>query len=285
MGEAIPETTARARGLFRWAGSKKHLFDRIAPLIRAHKASTAGVLVSLFHGSGAIERRLGGAAVAADASPELLALFKELQERGPDAVASDLAGLDQSMPREPWAYKALGRRAYDDLPFAVPAMVTTAARFLWLSAMAFNGVWRVNGKGEMNMGVDPARLAKKDVLPGIDAFRAFATQIAGTDFVFGWEKALARALPGDVVFADPPYGEFRGYTAGGFSSRDHRLLASALKEAVARGIGVIGCNAPEAAGIYGWAKCEEVTRSGCVSSDKGGRAAVAELIIMAGLRE
>lgn len=283
MSEAV---TAREREPFRWAGSKKHLIEKVQPLIVAHRAATGGGLVSLCHGRGDIERACGGAYVAADKSPELLALFDDLQKRGPSNVHGDLEAFDLVMPRTPEAYKALGHRDFDALPSEVTFFLAEAVRFLWLSAMAFNGVWRVNGAGLMNMGVDRARLLRRDVLPPIEAFRAYAEQISRTRFVEGWENALRLAERGDVLLVDPPYGEFDGYCAGGFGSRDHRLLASALREAVeTRGLGVIAFNAPEAEGIYQhWAKCEPVTRPGNVSSDGDGRQRVSELIITAGLK-
>lgn len=267
------------RGLFRWAGAKRHLIERVAPMIRAHQAATGGRLVSLFHGSGAVERACGGAAIAADASPELLQLFADLQRFTPDELHTALLELDKRTPRTPEAYKELGRVKAADLPPPVGS-----ARFLWLSAMAFNGVWRVNGKGEMNMGVDRARLEREDVLPHIEAFQSFAAEIRCTSFVVGWERAARNSVPGDILFADPPYGEFDGYTADGFDSRDHRLLAGALKEAVELGRAVIAFNAPEAAPIYHWATCELVTRSGCVSSKASDRDPVSEIVITAGLR-
>jgi site-specific DNA-adenine methylase/DNA modification methylase len=232
------------RGLFRWAGAKRHLLEKVAPLINGHRQATGGRLISLFFGSGAIERAVGGCAVAADASPELLGLYEDLQTAGP-----------------------------------------RSARFLWLSAMAFNGIWRVNSAGEMNMPPDPARLARgTEALPPLEAFQKFAQEIRAIAFVKGWENALRVARPGDLVFVDPPYGQFDGYTADGFGSRDHRLLARALREAFDLNcVGIIAFNAPEAAPIYHWAKCEEVTRSGCVSSKATERDPVTELVITAGL--
>jgi DNA adenine methylase len=269
------------RGLFRWAGAKRHLLERVGPLIEAHRAKTGGRLISLFFGSGAIERGVGGCALAADASPELLQLYSDLQEFPAERVHRELLNLNERMPRTPEAYKLLGRAGLDPI-YLLPCV--GSARFLWLSAMAFNGVWRVNSAGEMNMGVDRARLERADVLPPLEAFQKFAEQIRGIGFVRGWENAARAARPGDLLFADPPYGEFDGYTAAGFESRDHRLLARALREGVQSGIAVIAFNAPEAASIYHWATCEEVSRSGCVSSKSTVRDPVSEIVITAGLR-
>jgi len=100
--------------------------------------------------------------------------------------------------------------------------------------------------------------------------------------VKGLESAYRHARP--VTCSSPTrLTESTGNRAG-FESRDHRLLASALKEASRSHIGVIAFNAPEAAPIYHWANCEQVTRSGCVSSKASDRDPVSELVITAGLR-
>jgi DNA adenine methylase len=269
------------RGLFRWAGAKRHLVDRVGPLIRAHLGTTGGRLISLFFGSGAIERAVGGCVLAADASPELLQLYSDLQEFPPEHVHGELLRFAGICPATP-----LGYRTARELNCDARAPLKSSARFLWLSAMAFNGIWRVNSAGEMNMPPDPARLARgTEALPPLEAFQKFAQEIRAIAFVKGWENALRVARPGDLVFVDPPYGQFDGYTADGFGSRDHRLLARALREAFDLNcVGIIAFNAPEAAPIYHWAKCEEVTRSGCVSSKATERDPVTELIVTAGLR-
>lgn len=266
------------RGLFRWAGAKRHLIERVKPVVDAHRAETGGRLISGFFGSGAIERAVGGCAVAADASPELLGLYEDLQVWGPHVVSQAVRHFADETAHTKDGYNAARLRV--ELPAPL-----RSGRFIYLSSMAFNGIWRVNSQGVMNMPPDPKRLAGGlDALPPLSAFERFAEQIRGIVFVRGWERALARARPGDVGLFDPPYGEFDGYTAAGFESRDHRLLASALKEAVARGIAIIAFNAPEAAPIYHWAHVEEVTRSGCVSSKATARDPVSEIIITAGLR-
>lgn len=266
------------RGLFRWAGAKRHLIERIEPLIRAHVSATAGRLISLFAGSLAIERAVGGAAVAADASPELLGLYEDLQQAGAQAVHAETVRLASATPATQEGYEAL--RELISLP-----KVTRSARFLTLSCWAFNGIWRVNSHGVMNMPRDPERLALGvGALPPVEAFENFAAEIRGTQFVVGWERALAQAVAGDLLLVDPPYGKFSGYVADGFDSRDHRLLASALKEAVIGGVGLIGFNAPSAASIYYWAQVEEVERSGAISCKPDERDPVKEIIITADLR-
>jgi DNA adenine methylase len=270
----------KARGLFRWPGGKRHTIDRVKPLIQHHRGATGGRLISLFAGSLAIERACGGAAVAADLSPELLNLYDTLQRFGPETVHQALLDLNARTPRTKESAKAVGLAGMSGSP------LLDAARFLWLSAMIFNGVWRVNRAGQMNMGLDPARLARADVLPPLEAFTSFAAEIARTKFVVGWEAALREAQPGDVLLVDPPYGDFVGYTRHGFTTKDQRLLAGELHNACTYGCAVITFNAPGAESLYlHWAEVEELHRAGNVSSNAAGRDKVAELLITAGLRQ
>jgi len=68
------------------------------------------------------------------------------------------------------------------------------------------------------------------------------------------------------------------------SGRDHRLLASRLRELVKqRACAVVAFNAPGAASLYHWATVEEVSRSGRISCKGDGREDVAEILITAGL--
>lgn len=271
---------AADRALFRWVGGKSYAVPSLAPLIRAHLELHGGQLVSLFYGSGAIERAVGGPQIGGEACPELLGLFEDLQLIGPDRVHEALLAFDKKLGRTRKAYDVARNTAHLSAP-------ARSARFLWLSAMAFNGVWRVNSRGEMNMPPDPARLGSATALPPIDAVREFAEQIRLTRFVRGWSNALASAGPKDVVIADPPYmgkGAFRAYTAIGFPDVDQRYLAGKLREHVQKGGAFIAFNSPAAAHLYAWACVDEQERSGQISSDGDGREPVTEIVIAAGFR-
>lgn len=268
----------RERELFRWAGSKRHLVQRVMPMVKQHLASTGGRLISLFHGSGAIERACGGAAIAADASPELLQLFEDFKRFTPEQLHAAVLDFAAKTPATMESYRA-ARKVTPE----ARAPLTSTARFIWLSSMAHSGLWRVNSSGEMNTPEDPERLAHPDrALPPLRSFRVFAYQIQRTRFVKGWQAALAHAGQGDVALCDSPYGEFDMYTADGFGDLDHVTLAESLREATTREVALIAFNAPDAKSLYPWAHVETVERSGCINSDTDERQAAAELLITAG---
>ncbi len=270
---------SRERRLFRWCGSKHHLAPRIAPMIRAHLEQTGGKLVSLFYGGGAIEQVVGlpGARqVAADACDDLRGLYASL-DWGAEDVWRAVHELDRLAGRSRAGYM----RVRASLP---PSQDGRAARFIYLLSLAYNGLWRVNSVGSHNVAPDPGRLKKREPFPPLELYEETRRLTRGIRFYRDWTEAAREAQAGDVVLADPPYGDFDAYTPGGFSARDHRLLASCLRQLFKTGCAIIAFNGPGAETLYHWAKVEEVFRSGRISCKADGREDVAELLITAGLR-
>ena len=155
--------------------------------------------------------------------------------------------------------------------------VERAARTLYLNRRGFNGLFRVNRAGKLNMpwGGDsrltpPARILEAGrMLQGV--------AIHSGDF----ELALAGASQGDFVFADPPYiGTFSGY-AGTFGLRDHRRLERVLASLDAVGVRWMVCNSesPEVRQIWRKWKLQQVLCRRSGNSNGEGRGPVPELRI------
>jgi DNA adenine methylase len=122
-----------------------------------------------------------------------------------------------------------------------------AARLIYLVTLAFNGIYRVNLKGEFNVPYgykthlnpcDEERIRKASKLLS----RAV---VLDQDF----EEAVTRAKEDDLVYLDPPYTVAHGnngfikYNAKIFSWEDQIRLARAAKGLVAKGCTVIVSNA------------------------------------------
>lgn len=122
-----------------------------------------------------------------------------------------------------------------------------AAQFFYINKFGFNGLYRTNKRGFVNVG-----FGKPESLPGIpeDAFlqmseRLQNAQLHSADF----EVVSQMAGPGDVLYLDPPYVDakvdspcFTGYKAGGFSLGDQARVANAARLAAARGATAIISN-------------------------------------------
>ncbi len=124
--------------------------------------------------------------------------------------------------------------------------IEQAVRFLYLNRTCFNGIYRVNLRGEFNVPIGTKNLVAypEGYLQGIaTCLRHASIRIA--DF----EETIDEAAAGDFVFVDPPYtvmhnnNNFVKYNANLFSWADQRRLVSAVKRAARRGAAVMISNA------------------------------------------
>src|SRR5690606_25726834 len=78
-----------------------------------------------------------------------------------------------------------------------------AAMFIYLNKTCFNGLHRVNRRGEFNV---PAGNYAKPSIVHEDALRAASQQLRQAELrCAGFEALLASVKPGDFVYFDPPY--------------------------------------------------------------------------------
>jgi DNA adenine methylase len=231
-----------------------------------------------------VEPFLGGAAVALD-----LGL--------PDMILADVCeplihAYRQvcAHPKEvAWMLGTYARRGVDketymatrgDVPFS---HIQRAAHFLYLNALCFNGVWRVNAAGVFNVAYG----AKSDGTPGRlrneEELVQFAATFGGSQIdVADFRTTLALAGEGDFIYADPPYlGTFDGYSADRFSLADHAALAEALRCAYDRGADLITTNmdTAEIRELYSWAAIQVTGEAQRVSCDAMTRGKMSTVLI------
>jgi len=123
---------------------------------------------------------------------------------------------------------------------------TKAARFIYLNRTCWNGLYRVNLKGEFNVPIG----TKSNVLMECDDFERLAERLSQVElFTCDFEDTINEACEGDLIFADPPYtvkhnlNGFVKYNEKIFSWEDQERLANALKRASGRGCIVVSTNA------------------------------------------
>jgi len=121
-----------------------------------------------------------------------------------------------------------------------------AAQLLYLNRTCYNGLFRVNLKGEFNV---PIGTKNSVVFPG-ESFETIAKKLANTKILTSdFEVMIDKAEQGDLVFADPPYtvkhnnNGFVKYNESIFSWEDQIRLALALTRAADRGVNIISTNA------------------------------------------
>jgi|SRR3989304_755530 len=108
-------------------------------------------------------------------------------------------------------------------------LVKATARFIYLNKTAFNGLYRVNSKGEFNVPYgkykNPKILDEQNILAVSKALQK--DELTNVDF----EQAVVSAKAGDFVYFDPPYqplsktSSFTSYTKEDFTKKDQERLA------------------------------------------------------------
>jgi DNA adenine methylase len=143
--------------------------------------------------------------------------------------------------------------------------IAMAAFMIYLLAHGYNGLWRVNKKGEFNAPFGGRhqlkhRHATEQQLLDVSQMLRGRTTLTAFDF----EEVIDAAAEGSFIYADPPYFAEKGfdqYTRFRFSADDQRRLAEALHRAADCGVRILSSNAyhPLIHDIYGWARIETVS--------------------------
>lgn len=275
-------------------GSKRRTFAQILPHL-PRPTPGRGVVVPFF-GTGADSYYMHQAGLRldalADGNPHLVSLLVALRARGPE-VCAEAARLDALVPRDLEGQRAWflsARTAYNGVPAWRPHVdVEAAALFLLVWRAAFNGLARCNSRGEVNA---PAGMSEKTgpkrTIYDADALAAFARWLSEVPPVSlaEYPETLARALPGDLAYLDPPYeGTFDGYFGKQFKTDD---LVCEVRNAESRGVLWAMSNSVQTrwAADFPGAVALTVGRAGTVSCDGAGRGKVAEALVVgrSGLR-
>jgi DNA adenine methylase len=160
-----------------------------------------------------------------------------------------------------------------------------AARTIYLAALSFNGIYRVNRQGQFNV---PYGGRAKRRLPDSSVLRTASSSLQGVQVrCADFELSLSSAKSGDLVYLDPPYTVTHGtngflkYNALIFSWRDQERLASLVRRLVVRGCGVIMTNASHISirRLYRGMSQHRISRISRMAADAAHRRPVEELII------
>jgi DNA adenine methylase len=201
-------------------------------------------------------------AVLNDANRELVTVY--------EVVRDDVARLIARLEALSAPYLAAGPEERSELYYAQRARtpddrVDTAARFIFLNKTCFNGLYRVNRRGEFN--VPHGRYLMPRILD-TPALHAAATTLRGVEISTGdFEVAAAEARAGDFVYFDPPFeplsktSSFTSYTEGAFSRHEQVRLKWLFDALTRRGVAAMLSNSA-ADWLIGLYEGEEITLIG-----------------------
>ncbi len=226
--------TTSPRPFLKWAGGKTQLLDQYARLYPpAHRV---GRYLEPFVGSGAVffhvrETLRPDRAFLADGSHELVGTYLAVRDQVEEVI--DLLARHKAAHGHRHYYKV---RAMDPASMSEAAR---AARLIYLNRTCFNGLYRVNSKGQFNVP-----MGRYEDPPILDAanLRAVGAALHGTSIrAAPYTEILRHARRGDFVYFDPPYhpvsvtAAFTSYTRGSFKRQDQEVLAEVYARLARRG--------------------------------------------------
>lgn len=264
--------------VIKWAGGK----TRLLPELRARTPKAFRRYYEPF---------LGGAAVFLDLQPDQAVLGDmnaHLMEMY-DTIAHDVDGVitvltefrDRYHKDESFYYRL--REAWNHGELLTHA--EKAAAFIALNKLCFNGLWRVNKRGDFNV---PAGKYQNPTIFDPDHLRTAGRVFARADLRVGDYKATTADVgKGDFVYFDPPYdpldktSNFTAYTKDGFGDEHQEQLALWAVDLERRGAFVMLSNSdtPFIRNLYRGFRIETVQCSRPINRRGDRRGKVDEVLI------
>jgi DNA adenine methylase len=251
--------------ILKWAGGKSQLLSELIPRIPNYP----GKYIEPFFGGGALYLAYQpDKAVIADSNPEIINLYHQVVDNV-DAVIDKLSTYENT---QEMFYKVRS------LEWEKLSCEEAAARTIYLNKTCFNGLYRVNRKGQFNTPFGRyknPKICDEEALREASRILKKAT-IVCSDYLMTLKNY---AEPGDFIFLDPPYipvtewGDFKRYTKEQFYEDDQRALAAEVKRLQRLGCYVIltNSNHPLVHELYKDFKIEVVATKRAISSKSESR--------------
>lgn len=277
--------SVRAAPFLKWAGGKHSL---LAQYERLFPAGPVRAYFEPFVGSGAVFFCLRARGFAecyhlSDISEELINVYRAVRDRVDDLIAR--LGEHQRCHHEDHFYAVRDLDRDPSWPDGADG-VERAARMIYLNRTCYNGLWRVNSKGEFNVPLGRYRRPRVLNEPRL---RAASEALAGVRIdTLPFEDALAGAQAGDFVYLDPPYvplsatSSFTSYNPNGFGAAEQDALAHTFRTLDARGCRVMLSNSdtPLVRALYAGFRVETVRARRHINSRADGRGPLTELVVL-----
>jgi len=236
--------------------------------------------VEPFVGGGALFfSRRPSRALLTDVNPGLLGAYAAVRD-DVERVIQALRGLASQHSKE--SYYRIRERYNRSQRLASS---TRAAMFIYLNKTCFNGLHRVNRKGEFNV---PAGSYKNPRILNEDALHAASAALRGAKLLCApFEALLESAKPGDFVYFDPPYepvsstASFTSYAQDGFGREDQTRLRDVYRELDRRGCKLMLSNSdmPFIRGLYRDFQIDTVAAARAINCNAAKRGKVSEVVV------
>ena len=265
--------------VLKWVGGKRQLLGKIAPLLPREIESYCEPFL---RGAAVLFFIRPSKAIVNDLNGELIALYETIRDdvelliedlrkhRNTREYFYELRGID----RDPEAFEKLSK-------------IERASRLIYLNRTCFNGIFRVNARGEFNT---PFGCYKDPSIVNEPVLRAINDYLKNSDvsiFSEDFEKTLSRVSGETFVYFDPPYepvsetANFTRYCREGFGRDEQIRLKRCCDDLSSRGIKFLLSNSSSdfIRELYKDYEIVTVGAKRSVNSDTAKRGAVGEVLI------
>jgi DNA adenine methylase len=279
--QIIHSNTKQLKPILKWAGGKRQILPYLLQYIPKDFnnyyepfAGGLALLIELYN-QGRIKK-----AIISDINKDLINLYEIIKER-PYELISAIKEIRFKNNKDDY-YQA--RKLFNSLE--PHKNVSRAVLLLYLNRHGYNGLYRVNSKGEFNVPFgryhNPSLPDEEDIIKFHEMLKS--CEILNLDF----EDAVRSAQRSDFVYFDPPYmplnetSYFTDYTSGGFSEQDQKRLASVFKKLSNKGVFVMQSNSNNEfiRQLYAEYNIVEIEARRNINSIASKRGSVKELIIL-----
>jgi DNA adenine methylase len=227
----------------KWAGGKLQLIEQLENLF-PHKFRN---YYEPFIGSGAVffyvkSKLKPNKVILSDTNEELINCFVIVRDKPSELVESLLNHRKKHSKEYYYAVRSIESNRLDS--------VDRAARLIYLNKTCFNGLYRVNSKGQFNVPFgdyeSPSIFDKNTLFQASQLLRGVHLQ------VMSFEKILDFAGKDDFVYFDPPYiplsktSSFTRYSKSDFSMKEQKQLSEVFEALDSRGCFVMLSNSDHA---------------------------------------
>lgn len=289
----------QARPFIKWVGGKTQLLDEVRKSLPRDFASRRHVTyVEPFVGGGAVMFWILQAypnierAVINDINPELICTYRVIKEKVEELIV-ELANIhDEYIPLGAEDRKAYFLEKRTRFNTKRTAQVETAALFIFLNRTCFNGLYRVNSKGEFN--VPHGKYANPRICDA-DNLRACSKVLQKVEILCGdFAETERYAGPDTLFYFDPPYkpitetSSFTSYAKEGFNDAEQiRLRDFCDQISTNKALFVASNSDPKNVNpsenffdnLYNHFIIKRVSAARMINSDASGRGAISELMI------
>jgi DNA adenine methylase len=256
----------------KWAGGKRWMTAAYAHLI----PKKFDRYVEPFLGSGAVFFHLKPErALLSDSNPDLINAYVQVQ--------TNWQKIKTVLRRHSREHSA--KYYYEERVRKHRVEYERAAQFIYLNRVCWNGLYRVNLRGEFNVPIG----TKTSVILPSDDFKNTARLLRGVTLIAtDFEPILQQTRKNDFVFVDPPYvtrhnfNGFAKYNDRIFSWADQERLVEAVAKAATRGTKILVTNANHASirELYrGLGKTIRLSRPSVLAADSANRGATTEIAV------